>query len=389
VDRGVKIKGAFMSEKFSQGPEEKKIRTCVVGLGHWGPNLVRSIESHPQAQVVCAAERSLERRKFIAEKITSLPIEESFSTCLEKYEFDAVVVAVPTELHFQIGMQALEADKHVLIEKPIALNSQEAIELCEEAERRKKTLMTGHVFLYNGGIEACKEIVDRGDLGNLFYIHSLRTNLGPLRSDVNALWDLASHDISIFNYIYGSLPMQVTCTGYHLLGRTVEDIAQGTLVYPNNRVAVFFVSWLDPQKKREITIVGDRKMLTFDDMQPERPLKVYDKGVTISKPAEYADTFNSFRMSLREGDVIEPEISTGAPLRNECHHFISSILHGTKPRTDGYNGLDVVRVLEALSRSALEGGRPVSLWQSGGRSKRQESAHESNALPVMVPEKTV
>jgi predicted dehydrogenase len=371
-----------MSDTSQNSPEQQKVRTCVIGLGHWGPNLVRSIESHPQAQVVCAAEKSPERRKFVAEKIPGLAVEDSFSTCLEKYEFDAVVVAVPTELHFQVGMQALEANKHVLIEKPIALNSQEAIELCEEAERRERTLMTGHVFLYNEGVRACKEIVDRGDLGNLFYIHSLRTNLGPLRTDVNALWDLASHDISIFNYIFGSLPMQVTCTGYHLLGRTVEDIAQGTLVYPNNRVAVFFVSWLDPQKKREITIVGDRKMLTFDDMQPERPLKVYDKGVTISKPAEYADTFNSFRMSIREGEVVQPEISTGTPLKNECHHFISSILSKTIPMTDGYNGLDVVRVLEALSRSALEGGRPVSLWQSEGRGKRSEAAREISSPRV-------
>ncbi len=362
---------------------------CVVGLGHWGPNIVRSIESHPQAKVVCAAEKSSERRAFVAGKIPGLVIEESFADCLNKHDFDAVVVAVPTELHFQVGMQALEANKHVLMEKPITLNSQEAIELCDEADRRGRTLMTGHIFLYNEGVRACKEIVDRGDLGNLFYIHSLRTNLGPLRSDVNALWDLASHDISIFNYIFGALPMQVTCTGYHLLGRTVEDIAQGTLVYPNNRVAAFFVSWLDPQKKREITIVGDRKMLTFDDMQPDRPLSVYDKGVTISTPAEYTDTFKGFRMSIREGDVIHPEISTGAPLRNECHHFIASILNRTRPFTDGYNGLDVVRVLEALSRSALEGGRPVSLWQAEGRGKRGEKRSEVSTSETPAPQKSV
>jgi predicted dehydrogenase len=185
---------------------------------------------------------------------------------------------------------------------------------------------------------------------------------------VNALWDLASHDISIFNYIYGELPMQVTCTGYNLLGRPMEDIAQGTLVYSRNRIAAFFVSWLDPQKKREITVVGDRKMLTFDDMRPERPIKVFDKGVTISKPPEYADTFNSFRMSIREGQCVEPEITTGAPLKNECCHFIDCVRSGSRPRTDGANGLQVVTVLEALSRSAAEGGRPVSLWQSGRQS---------------------
>jgi predicted dehydrogenase len=357
-------------------------RVCVVGLGHWGPNIVRAIEQHPKAKVVVACDLSAERRQLVSERIPGLPIESTFSDCLAKYSFDAVVVAVPTELHFQLGMQALEAGKHVMIEKPLAANNQEGIELCEEAERRKLTLMTGHIFLYNEGIKACKEIVDRGDLGNLFYIHSLRTNLGPFRSDVNALWDLASHDIAIFNYIFGALPMQVTCSGYHLLGRTVEDISQGTLLYPNNRVAAFFVSWLDPQKKREVTIVGDRKMLTFDDMRPERPLKVYDKGVTLHRPAEYADTFNSFRMLVRDGQCIEPEVTTGAPLQNECIHFIDCVRTRTKPLTDGYNGLDVVRILEALSRSALEGGKPVSLWQSERRTSSPNAFAPSEDISV-------
>lgn len=339
-------------------------KVCVVGLGHWGPNIVRAIEQHPSAQVVVACDASPERRKLVSERIPKLTIESSFQECLSKHSFDAVVIAVPTEFHFQVGMQALEAGKHILVEKPIAVNSQEALELCLEAERRNVTLMTGHIFLYNDGIVALKEIVDRGELGNLFYIHALRTNLGPLRSDVNAMWDLASHDISIFNYIFGALPMQVTCSAYNMLGRPVEDIAQGVLQYSNNRVAAFFVSWLDPQKKREITVVGDRKMLTFDDMHPERPLTIFDKGVTVSKPPDYTDTFNNFRMSIRDGDFIQPQISTGAPLRNECYHFIECVRSRTRPRTDGYSGLAVVQVLEALSRSANEGGKPVSLWRS-------------------------
>lgn len=359
----------------------KVTQVCVVGLGHWGPNLIRAIEQHPDARVVVAADSSVDRRQLVAEKIPNLAIESSFSECLEKYDFDSVVIAVPTEFHFQIGMQALKAGKNVLMEKPLALNSQEASELCDEATRRSLILMTGHVFLYNDGITACKEIVDRGELGNLYYIHSLRTNLGPVRSDVNALWDLASHDIAIFNYIFNAMPMQVTCSGYHLLGRAVEDIAQGSLVYPGNRVATFFVSWLDPQKKREISIVGDRKMLTFDDMHPERPVKIFDKSITISKPVDYADTFRSFRMSIREGLCTEPEITTGAPLKNECVHFIECVRSGDRPRTDGYNGLDVVRVLEALSRSAYEGGRPMSLWQSEGRKQVSTIRPAVDVLP--------
>ena len=340
-----------------------KVRTCLVGLGHWGPNLVRAIQRHPNAEVVVAADPSEERRALVSQKIPGLPLEATLADCLQKYQFDAVFIAVPTELHFQVGMQALEAGKHVFMEKPLAANSQEAVELCDEATSRNLHLMTGHIFLYNDGVTTMKEIVDRGELGNLFYIHSLRTNLGPIRSDVNALWDLAAHDISIFNYIFGGLPRQVTCSAYNLLGRPMEDLAQGTLVYPNNRVAAFFVSWLDPQKKREITIVGDRKMLTFDDMNPSRPLKIFDKGITVSKPAEYSDTFNNFRMSIREGQCFEPDISTGEPLKNECCHFIDCILTGQSPKTDGQNGLDVVSVLEALTRSLNEDGRPVSLRQ--------------------------
>lgn len=348
----------------AQGPAgSQPTRICVVGLGHWGPNIVRAIEQHPSAQVSVACDASYERRKIVAEKIPSLPIETSFHECLKNHSFDAVVIAVPTEFHFQVGMQALEAGKHVLIEKPLALNSQEALELCDEAERRNLILMTGHIFLYNEGIVALKEIVDRGELGNLFYIHAIRTNLGPLRSDVNAMWDLASHDISIFNYIFGGLPMQVTCSAYYMLGRPVEDMAQGVLQYSNNRVAAFFVSWLDPQKKREITVVGDRKMLIFDDMQPERPLTIFDKGVTVSKPPDYTDTFNNFRLSIRDGACVKPEVSTGAPLLNECCHFVECVRSRTRPRTDGRSGLDVVRILEALSRSANEGGKPVSLWR--------------------------
>ena len=359
-----------------------QVRVCVVGLGHWGPNLVRAIERHPRAKVVVAADASSARRAIVAERIPGIALEASLQDCLKKYEFDTVFVAVPTELHFQIGMQVLAAGKNLFLEKPLASNSQEALELCDEAASRNLQLMTGHIFLYNGGITAMKEFVDKGELGNLFYINALRTNLGPLRSDVNALWDLASHDVAIFNYIFGAMPLQVTCSAYHLLGRPVEDIAQGTLVYPNNRVAAFFVSWLDPQKKREITVVGDRKMLTLDDMRPERPIKIFDKGVTVSKPDEYTDTFNNFRMAIRDGECLEPEITTGEPLVNECSHFIDCILSGKRPLTDGQNGLNVVLVLEALTRSLHEDGRPVSLWQQG--QLREVSTKPASQPPVAI-----
>ena len=355
-----------MSEA-SSSKDGSQLGVCVVGLGHWGPNLVRAIERYRDAKVVVAADPSEERRKVIAERIPGLPLESTFEACLKGHKFDAVVIAVPTALHYQLGMQALDAGKHVFIEKPLADSSRAAQELCRKADEVGRTLMTGHIFLFNEAVRHVAEIVQRGDLGNLFYIHTLRTNLGPIRSDVNALWDLASHDISIFNYVFNALPLQVTCSAYNLLGRAVEDIAQGSLLYPGGRVATFFVSWLDPQKKREVTVVGDRKMLIFDDMRPEKPIKVFDKGVTVSKPSEYADTFNSFRMSIREGQVLEPEVTTGEPLVNECAHFLDCVKNGRTPISDGRLGADVVAILEALSRSALERGRPVDMWQSADR----------------------
>lgn len=340
-----------------------KTKVCVVGLGHWGPNLVRAIQSHPDAEVTVAAEASAERREFVREKINDVPIVSTLDECLADYPVDAVVIAVPTEHHFRVAMQALNAGKHVLVEKPLAHSISACQQLTEKASQERLVLMTGHVFLFNNGVNKTKEIIDSGELGTILYIHSIRTNLGPIRSDVNALWDLASHDISIFNYLFDESPMEVTCAAYPLLGRSVEDIAQGSLKYSGGRVAAFFVSWLDPQKKREITVVGDRKMLTFDDMNPEIPLRVYDKGIKVSQPTEYADTFKSFRMSVREGNVHQPKVTTGEPLKSECHHFVDCVRKGTVPVSDGDFGLGIVGVLEGLSKSVSQNGAPVSLWR--------------------------
>ncbi len=339
-------------------------KVCVVGLGHWGPNIVRSIESHPQAKVVYGIEPSAERRALVKSKIPNLKVYEKFEECLNDDELDAVVIATPTDTHYQLGMQALNAGKHLMIEKPLAHNSNACLELVELAQQRQRILMTGHVFLFNQGVVEMKRIVDSGELGELLYMRSIRTNLGPIRSDVNALWDLASHDISIFNYIYGDTPREVSCSAFPILGRKVEDIAQASLIYPGNRIAAFFVSWLDPEKKREITAVGDKKMLTFNDMNPTRPITIFDKGVKVSSTQEYADTFQSFRMSIHEGNVTEPGVTTGEPLKAECNHFIDCIREGRQPITDGKNGLEVVSVLEALTRSLHENGKPISLWRS-------------------------
>jgi predicted dehydrogenase len=347
---------------ISKDLSNRPLHVCIVGLGHWGPNIVRSVESHPQAKVVAAVEQSAERREFMREKFPNLRLEASLEPCLADPDIDAVIIATPTRYHYQLAMQAVEAGKHLLVEKPLTHSSSSAQELVEAAARKGVILMTGHTFLFNNGITKMKEIISSGELGEILYVRSVRTNLGPIRSDVNALWDLASHDISIFNYLFDAMPLEVCCSSFPLLGRNVEDISQGSLRYPGDRVAAFFVSWLDPQKVREITVVGDRKMMVFDDMTPEKPIKILDKGVKVERPATYADTFSAFRMSIHVGDVVEPSLSTGEPLKNECHYFIDSVRSGHQPFSDGATGLEVVRVLEALTRSSHENGSAVSLW---------------------------
>lgn len=338
-----------------------KLGIAIIGLGHWGPSILRSIISCEQVQVQGAVECSAERRDFIREKFPQLRLYSDFHQCLDDDTVQALVVATPTETHYQLGLQALEAGKHVLMEKPLAHDLQAAIKLNEIAAKKKLVLMTGHIFLYNQAVIEMKRLVEEGELGRLFYLRSIRSNLGPIRPDVNALWDLAAHDVSIFNYIFGVLPLRVTCTAFSLLGLKQQDIAQGTLEYPDNRVATFFVSWLDPQKQRTITAVGEKKMLTFDDMRPEQPLTIFDKGVRWKHPHPYSDNFGSFQMLIHQGEELKPKLSTGEPLKNECQHFIDCIINNRRPRTDGENGVQVVRVLEALSSSCGQHGALVNV----------------------------
>lgn len=343
---------------------ESILKVAVIGLGHWGPNLVRAIQSHDRAKVIAGVEASESRRAFVAEKLPGLPLYASFEDCLAAEKLDAVVVAVPTQYHHQVGMQALNAGLHVMLEKPLAHTAAAAQELVDTAEAKGLTLMTGHIFLYNDAVLEMRRVIQDGELGNVFYIRSVRTNLGPIRQDVNALWDLASHDIAIFNYLFDALPIEVSCTNHSLLGLRQEDITSASIMYPGNRVGILFSSWLDPLKRRDITVVGESKMLTFDDMVPQKPLRIYDKGVVLNKAEDYVDNFQAFRLSVREGQMFEPEVTTGEPLKAECQHFVDCVLENKRPFTDGQNGVEVVKVLEALTRSALERGQPVNLWES-------------------------
>lgn len=337
------------------------IKVCIVGLGHWGPNLVAAVNTHPRAKVVCGVDSSVERRGLLSQRLPDLLLTSSLQEALEESSFDVVFISTPTSTHYDLAKLAICNGKDVLVEKPLCISSVQGLELTQLALKQNLILCVGHIFLYNDAVVEMKRIISSGMLGKLNYLRCTRTNLGPIRSDVNALWDLAPHDISLSNYLFDSRPSQVSCGSHALIGQQLEDISQARLLYPDNRVSIIFVSWLDPQKRREVVAVGDNKMMLFDDMHPEAPLRLYDKGIVKAQTPDFTDSFQSFRTSIREGAVSTPEISTGLPLQNECHHFIDCVLTRTRPRTDGSHGLEVVSILEALDRSSRNLGKLVEV----------------------------
>ncbi len=338
------------------------VRIGVIGAGHWGPNLIRNFQDDRGSSVVCVADSSEERLRLVAERFPEVRVSTSAEDVLSADDVDAVVVTTPTRTHYGFAIQALRNGKHALVEKPLTTSAAEAEELCEEAERRGLVLMVGHVFLFNEGVRRVKQYIAEGAIGNVYYASMVRTNLGPIRIDVNAAWDLAAHDISVANYWMDAEPCDVSAVGGSWVNDGVDDAVFATMRYPTGALVNLHVSWLNPRKARDITVVGDKAMLTFDDMNLSEPIRVYDKQVvdTLTK-VPYVDSFVSFRSTVRDGDVVIPKVSLGEPLRTECQHFIDCVQNAKTPLADGRNGLSVVRVLEAVQRSLAAGGSRHSL----------------------------
>lgn len=334
------------------------IRVAAIGVGYWGPNLVNNFHNHQQSEVKTVCDRDEKRLAQVSQRFPDIATTRDMNDVMNDPDVDAVVIATPTGTHYEIVKAALEAGKHVLVEKPITADIATAEELCELAEQNSRTLMVGHVFVYNAAAQRVKEYLNAGELGRVYYISMVRTNLGPIRVDVNAAWDLASHDISIANYWLDSEPVSAAAVGGSWINQGVEDTVFATLRYPNEVLVNLHVSWLSPRKNRDITVVGDHRMLTFDDMSITEPLRIFDKQVSDeTSEGHYVDSFASFRMSVRDGDVRIPKVAGGEPLRNECNHFIESIESGKPPLTGGPEGASVVRVLEAISRSVANHGK--------------------------------
>lgn len=334
------------------------ITVAVIGAGHWGPNLIRNFDNHQTSTVSWVVDRDESRLEKVRARYRDVRTTADAAEPFGDPEVDAVVIATPTTTHFELAHQALEAGKHVMVEKPIAATVEEGERLCELAERNGLTLMVGHVFVHNAGVQQVRRYLEEQTLGRIFYISMVRTNLGPIRMDVNAAWDLAPHDISIANYWLGGQPDTVTAVGGSWINPGLEDAVFAVMRYPGDVLVHLHASWLNPRKDRLITVVGDQQMLTFDDMNLAEPIRIWDKGVSDElTEAGFADTFGSFRASVREGDILIPRIAMGEPLLSECDHFIECVANRREPYTPGRAGVAVVRVLEAITRSIKNGGR--------------------------------
>jgi len=338
----------------------RKWRIGVIGCGAWGPNHVRNFSALPNAQVVGAADLQPDRLARVRAIVPDLATFTDAAEMIAATAPDAVVVSTPTMTHYDVVRQALDAGKHVLCEKPLCLTGGEADALVALADARGLRLMVGHVFMFNPGILKLKELVRGGELGSrIYYLFARRTNLGPIRQDVNAVLDLASHDVSIYNFLLDAAPTQVSAVGQAFLQPGIQDVAVITLSYPGGVIGSIHVSWLDPKKVREITVVGDRRMATWDDLATLGPVMMFDKGVT-KKPREYAD-FGEFQLLTREGDVTVPRVPPAEPLRMQAQAFIEALEAPEKLRSDGRVGAQVVRVLAAINESMANGGAPVAV----------------------------
>jgi predicted dehydrogenase len=357
----------------------RRLKLGVVGCGYWGPNLIRNFRSLPDCDLTMMCDLQEKRLRHLKSLYPELEGVMDYPAMLNGAGLDAVVIATSVGLHYEMAKASLLAGKHTFIEKPMARSSAECEELVQIAEANGLVLMIGHTFLYSAPVRRIKEIVDRGDIGELRYISCRRLNLGLFQKDINVTWDLAPHDISIVLYIMEKLPESVNCLGHSNVTPGIEDITSLSLSFAKGRFATITSSWLDPRKVREITIVGTRRMIVYDDVQPLEKIKIYDSRV--EHPPHY-DTFAEFQYSYHYGDMLIPCIKQEEPLKVECQHFLDCISQGRTPLTDGRAGLELVRILEAASQSIKQNGASVSLVQQHAdlNAQRRLPLHPAQAL---------
>jgi predicted dehydrogenase len=337
----------------------EQLGIAVLGCGYWGINYVRVFNELPSSRVLVACDKQPHRLQEVGRRFPGIILTTELEHALAVPGVDAVVICTHASSHFRMARRCLEAGKHVLVEKPIATSVADADELSTIADFRQLVLMVGHTFLYNPGIRKIKEYVKSGESGRVYYLYSSRTNLGPIREDVNALWDLAPHDVAIFNYLLDSIPVRVSAVGVRALRNPREDVGFISLSYPTGILGHIHVSWADPNKVRELVVVGSEKRIAFNDMNPLEQVRIFEKSVfpDHDEPSSYAD----YRLMMRDGNIISPRIEVAEPLKNQCSHFMECITLGTPPLTSGWDGSQVVRVMEAIDRSLKRQGAPVKV----------------------------
>ncbi|MBV8273706.1 MAG: Gfo/Idh/MocA family oxidoreductase [Verrucomicrobia bacterium] len=336
---------------------KKPIVVGVVGCGYWGPNLVRNFKGLPNCTLKAMCDTNLARLEHMRSLYSDVEGVTDYEHLLNGVGLDAVVVATPVKHHYALAKASLLAGKHTFIEKPMASSAAECEELIEIAESKGLVLMIGHTFLYSAPVRKIAEIVEAGDLGEIRYINSRRLNLGLFQKDINVAWDLAPHDISIILHILGEAPLVVNCQGNAHVTPGIEDVTNISLSFRHKRFATIQSSWLEPRKVREMTIVGTRRMIVYDDLQTLEKIRVYD--VRVERPPHY-DTFADFHYSYHYGDSYIPHLKQEEPLKTECLHFLDCIEKGSKPISSGNEGLELVRILEAASHSLKNHGAPVT-----------------------------
>ena len=323
----------------------EKVCLGIVGLGKWGHNQVRVFSGQPRADVKYIHDTSREAVDRHLEQYPFLKAARSFEEILEDPQVQALVIATPAATHYELARRALEAGKDVLVEKPMTVDVEQAERLCELSEQNGRLLQVGHLLLFHPAVQFIRQMIDAGELGDIYYLYSQRVNLGVVRNDENALLSLAPHDVSLSNFLLGASPKQVQASGGSYLQAGIEDVIFVTLTYPNGSIAHLHVSWLDPHKVRRLTIVGSRKMVVFDDMQTTEKVRLFDKGVSRLDYENFGEL-----LSVRTGDILIPSVPNTEPLRLQAQHFLDCVSERRRPLVDGRQGLEVVRVLEAAGQ---------------------------------------
>jgi predicted dehydrogenase len=337
------------------------IRVGVIGCGYWGPNLLRNFAENLDAELSWICDLDPHRLSLMGRRYPSARTTLDYRTLLADHELDAVVIATPVGTHYKFALEALEAGKHVLVEKPFTASSKEGEHVVRKAAQKRLTLMVDHTFIYTGAVRKMKELVDSGELGEILYFDSVRINLGLFQKDINVVWDLAPHDLAIMDYIMDQQPVSVSATGSCHIERGIENIAYVLVRFPGEFIAHFHFNWLSPVKIRRTLLAGSKKMVVYDDLEPTEKLRVYDKGVTSNRNGDEKEAAYKTLISYRTGDVWVPKLDSTEALHYVCEEFLDAIGENRPPVTDGEAGLRIVRLLEAAQASIRENGRFVEV----------------------------